>query len=185
NGTFKFSKSFNGLLFPVNCRPWEERPYSKLFPIRPLSEEAIYHHRNLYGPNVIDIKITPILNMLLSECLNPFYCFQAFSCALWFADDYWMYASGIILISSFSLVVQVYEMRKNQWALQRKVCSSTIVTVCREVNGSSEFINVDSAELVPGDILDIPRNGCVMHCDALLLSGNCIMNESTLTGKYP
>lgn len=48
----------------------------------------------------------------LRQCLNPFYCFQAFSCALWFADDYWMYASGIILISSFSLVVQVYEMRK-------------------------------------------------------------------------
>lgn len=41
---------------------------------------------------------------------------------------------------------------------------------------------MDSTELVPGDILEIPRNGCMMHCDAILLSGNCIVNESTLTG---
>ncbi|TPP56644.1 Cation-transporting ATPase, partial [Fasciola gigantica] len=164
-------------------RSWEKKPYSELFPVKPLPEEAVYLHRTLYGPNVIDIRVTPILNMLVSECLNPFYCFQAFSCALWFSDDYWMYASCIILISSISLVVQVYEMRKNQRALKKTICSSTVVTVCREVNGLSEFVNVDSSELVPGDILDIPRNGCVMHCDALLLSGNCIVNESTLTGE--
>ncbi|THD25574.1 Cation-transporting ATPase [Fasciola hepatica] len=178
----KYIWSFDSSRFEL-LQPWEKKPYSELFPVKPLPEETVYLYRNLYGPNVIDIRVTPILNMLVSECLNPFYCFQAFSCALWFSDDYWMYASCIILISSISLVVQVYEMRKNQRALKKTICSSTVVTVCREVNGLSEFVDVDSSELVPGDILDIPRNGCVMHCDALLLSGNCIVNESTLTGE--
>ena len=37
--------------------------------------------------------------------------------------------------------------------------------------------------LVPGDLLMIPPHGCLMACDAVLLSGNCIVNESMLTGK--
>ena len=45
-----------------------------------------------------------------------------------------------------------------------------------------EFFSVDSTDLVPGDIIEIPRDGCHMLCDAVLLRGNCIVNESTLTG---
>ena len=41
---------------------------------------------------------------------------------------------------------------------------------------------VDSEDLVPGDVLVIPRNGMSMPCDAALLSGNCIVNEAMLTG---
>jgi P-type E1-E2 ATPase len=36
---------------------------------------------------------------------------------------------------------------------------------------------------VPGDVIEIPRDGCIMQCDAVLLGGNCIVNESMLTGK--
>ena len=41
---------------------------------------------------------------------------------------------------------------------------------------------MDSEDLVPGDVLVIPRNGMSMPCDAALLSGNCIVNEAMLTG---
>lgn len=34
-----------------------------------------------------------------------------------------------------------------------------------------------------GDVIEIPRRGCIMHCDAVLVSGNCIVNESMLTGE--
>ncbi|TPP56645.1 putative cation-transporting atpase worm [Fasciola gigantica] len=169
--------------FFVFCSPWDEQTYSELFPARPLPEEVVHQRRALYGPNVIGVHLTPIINMLVNECLNPFYCFQAFSCALWFSDEYYMYASCIVLISAISIITQIYEMRKNQRALKKTVCGSSPVLVCREVNGFTEFSEVDSTELVPGDIFEIPRNGCVMHCDAILLSGNCILNESTLTGK--
>lgn len=42
---------------------------------------------------------------------------------------------------------------------------------------------VSASYLVPGDVIMIPPHGCIMACDAVLLSGNCIVNESTLTGK--
>ena len=43
--------------------------------------------------------------------------------------------------------------------------------------------DVDSTTIVPGDVLALPPDGCVMSCDAVLISGSCIVNESVLTGE--
>ncbi|MEQ2211324.1 hypothetical protein XENOCAPTIV_024734 [Xenoophorus captivus] len=40
-----------------------------------------------------------------------------------------------------------------------------------------------STDLVPGDVISIPANGMVMPCDAVLLQGTCVVNESMLTGE--
>lgn len=42
---------------------------------------------------------------------------------------------------------------------------------------------VTNYDLVPGDVIEVPANGCMMLCDAVLLTGNCIVNEAMLTGK--
>jgi len=44
------------------------------------------------------------------------------------------------------------------------------------------FTQMESTELVPGDVIEIPelRN---MPCDVVLLTGSCIVNESMLTGE--
>lgn len=44
------------------------------------------------------------------------------------------------------------------------------------------FEEIPTTELVPGDVIIIPSHGCDMQCDAVLLNGNCIVNESMLTG---
>ena len=38
-------------------------------------------------------------------------------------------------------------------------------------------------QLVPGDVIIVPSSGCVMTCDTVLVAGNCIVNESALTGE--
>lgn len=50
------------------------------------------------------------------------------------------------------------------------------------VNEKGEITEVPTHYLVPGDIIEIPSAGCTMQCDAVLLSGNCILDESMLTG---
>ena len=42
---------------------------------------------------------------------------------------------------------------------------------------------MNSLDLIPGDMLVVPKNGGVMHCDAVLVSGTAIVNESMLTGE--
>ncbi|KAF5396215.1 hypothetical protein PHET_11010 [Paragonimus heterotremus] len=90
----------------------------------------------------------------------------------------------MFIIINLTVLLFHYSYHQNEVALKKTICGSTTVTVCREVNGSAEFQDVDSTELVPGDLIEIPRKGCMMHCDAFVLTGNCIVNESTLTGKY-
>jgi len=41
---------------------------------------------------------------------------------------------------------------------------------------------IDSDDLVPGDIVEIPE-GVVMPCDVTLLTGTVIVNEAMLTGE--
>uniref|UniRef100_A0A668A832 ATPase 13A3 n=1 Tax=Myripristis murdjan TaxID=586833 RepID=A0A668A832_9TELE len=51
---------------------------------------------------------------------------------------------------------------------------------------SSPTIHIEeimSTDLVPGDVVVIPGNGTIMPCDAVLVSGTCIVNESMLTGE--
>ena len=42
---------------------------------------------------------------------------------------------------------------------------------------------MSSTELVPGDVINIPLGGVMMPCDAVLLNGTAIVNESMLTGR--
>lgn len=58
--------------------------------------------------------------------------------------------------------------------------SSDVVSVSR---GGGVFEDVSTKDLVPGDVIAIPQHGCTLHCDAALLNGHCIVNESMLTGE--
>lgn len=51
------------------------------------------------------------------------------------------------------------------------------------MNESNEVSIIAPDSLVPGDIIVIPLDGGIMACDAILLSGSCIVNESMLTGE--
>lgn len=48
----------------------------------------------------------------------------------------------------------------------------------------SEEECISSVELVPGDCLIIPQEGLLLPCDAALLAGECMVNESMLTGDH-
>lgn len=42
---------------------------------------------------------------------------------------------------------------------------------------------MSSEDLVPGDCLILPQDGLQMPCDAALLAGECLVDESMLTGE--
>ncbi|XP_064219421.1 polyamine-transporting ATPase 13A2 isoform X3 [Aotus nancymaae] len=134
----------------------------------------------IYGPNVISIPVKSYPQLLVDEALNPYYGFQAFSIALWLADHYYWYALCIFLISAISICLSLYKTRKQSQTLRDMVKLSMQVCVCRP-GGEEEW--VDSSELVPGDCLVLPQEGGLMPCDAALVTGECMVNESSLTGE--
>ncbi|KAG1653727.1 putative cation-transporting ATPase 13A3 [Nymphon striatum] len=145
-----------------------------------LNVQQQIQRRRLFGINQIKVPVHSILKLLFLEVLNPFYVFQVFSVSLWFSDEYEQYATVIVLMSIASISISVYQLKNNQKALRDTIQQSGIVTLCQNGN---EYPTVDVEELVPGDVIVLPSHGCSMFCDAVLLNGNCIVNEASLTGE--
>ncbi|XP_039421700.1 LOW QUALITY PROTEIN: polyamine-transporting ATPase 13A2 [Corvus cornix cornix] len=137
--------------------------------------------RRIYGPNLIEVPVKSYARLLVEEVLNPFYIFQVLSMVLWVCDAYYYYAACIFLISTFSLGLSLYETRKQSTTLRNMARMSVGVRVRRP---SGEELVLSSVELVPGDCIRLPADGALLlPCDAALLTGECMVNESLLTGE--
>lgn len=147
-----------------------------------LSQNQQEYRRLFFGMNEIAVKVPSVFKLLIKEVLNPFYIFQLFSVILWSADEYYYYAMAIVLMSVISIATSLYTIKKQYVMLHDMVAAHSIVrvSVCRTNNDIDEVLSTD---LVPGDVMVIPSNGTIMPCDAVLISGTCIVNESMLTGE--
>ena len=64
---------------------------------------------DLFGCNEILIFVPSIFEILIREILNPFYVFQLFSIILWYYDEYVLYASSIVIITTVSMATTTYQ----------------------------------------------------------------------------
>ncbi|KAL8198248.1 UNVERIFIED_CONTAM: hypothetical protein K2H54_002622, partial [Gekko kuhli] len=145
-----------------------------------LSAQERNTRRKVYGPNLIDVPVKSYLTLLIAEVLNPFYIFQVFSMSLWICESYYYYAACIFIISAVSIGISLYETRKQSKTLQSMVKMSVSVRVFM---ANREETTMDSSDLVPGDCIVVPADGMSVPCDVALLTGECMVNESLLTGE--
>ncbi|PYH94983.1 hypothetical protein BO71DRAFT_378573 [Aspergillus ellipticus CBS 707.79] len=134
----------------------------------------------VFGKNLIDIHQKSILQLLMDEAFHPFYIFQLASLVLWSLDQYYYYAICIFLISLISICATVAETKSTMNRLREISLFECDIRVLR--NGF--WRSVPSRELVPGDVFEF-SDPSLDHvpCDCILLSGDCIVNESMLTGE--
>ncbi|XP_050685602.1 polyamine-transporting ATPase 13A3-like isoform X2 [Leptidea sinapis] len=131
---------------------------------------------NIYGLNEIKVPVQSVLTLIVLEVFNPFYVFQLFTIAVWLAEPYYYYCLAVVLMSTFGVATSVIQTKKNQENLRATVDAHDTV----QLWGGRV---VDSKALCPGDVIVLPAHGCMMHCDAALLTGSAILNESMLTGE--
>ena len=145
-----------------------------------LEEDACERRAALFGSNLIDIAEKTIAQLLIDEALHPFYVFQIASIILWSCDEYYYYAVCIFVISLASIASTVVETKDTMRRLREMAKFVCDIRVLR--NGYWQITK--SADLVPGDIFEISDPSMtILPCDALLMSGECIVNESMLTGE--
>lgn len=134
----------------------------------------------VFGPNIIDINEKTTIQLLVDEVLHPFYIFQVFSIILWAFDEYYYYATCIFIISVISVgntLIETKQTLKRMRDLARFECDIRVLR-------SGYWTTVKSSELVPGDIYEVSDPSiALIPCDSILLSGDCILNESMLTGE--
>ncbi|KAF4634651.1 hypothetical protein G7Y89_g3450 [Cudoniella acicularis] len=134
----------------------------------------------VFGKNLIDIKQKTIPQLLIDEAFHPFYVFQIASLFLWSVDEYYYYAACIFLISVVSITTTLLETRSTMKRLREISRFECDVRVLR----NSFWRYVPSSELVPGDVYEVTDPALTQFpCDSILLAGDCIVNESMLTGE--
>ena len=150
-----------------------------------INPNEVLYMRKIFGICDIDIKISSCGKILFEELTDPFYLFQLYSVILWYCTQYYYYASVIVVLAIISLTLSVYSTYKNMKKIQEISRYSCPVKVYRK-NENNEFmdgVEINSTELVPGDVYEIPEDGLAMPADTILISGSVIINESMLTGE--
>ncbi|KAJ2827433.1 hypothetical protein IWW50_001891, partial [Coemansia erecta] len=143
-----------------------------------LSSTDAAYRLELVGPNFIEVKVPNILGAFVREFLSFFYIYQLMILWVYYIYAYWQVAlvdNGVILLSAtIKVVLRVQSERR----LKKMAEQEETVPVRR--NG--EWVDASTRDLVPGDVIEV-TTGAHMSCDCVLLSGNAIMNESSLTGE--
>ncbi|KAJ1086897.1 hypothetical protein NDU88_000093 [Pleurodeles waltl] len=147
-----------------------------------LGTEERYLRKLICGPNVIEVEVAPIWKLLFKEVLNPFYAFEACSLALWLAVGYIEYSIAVIIMTLASILFTVHDLRKESVKLHKLVESNNSVVVMVSLK-DGDCKEMESRHLVPGDTIILSEKRLFMPCDAILIQGSCVINESMLTGE--
>ncbi|KAJ2079271.1 hypothetical protein H4R24_003901 [Coemansia sp. RSA 988] len=144
-----------------------------------LSHDVQDLRQTIFGENLLDIEEKPVGRLLVDEVLNPFYMFQVCSIILWCFDNYYYYAICILLISISGIVETLVETRRNTRKIQEMARFTCPVRILRD----SAWRDGGAEDLLPGDVFEVTTGMHILPCDAILLEGDCIVNESMLTGE--
>ncbi|WPG97456.1 putative cation-transporting atpase [Acrodontium crateriforme] len=160
---------------------WKDPAWTDVVAVRAgIDGDEQEERQRIFGPNAIDIEQKTTGQLLLDEAFHPFYVFQIASLFLWSVDEYYYYAACIFVISVISITTTLIETKATMKRLREISRFECDIRVMR--GGFWRY--VESSDLVPGDVYEVtdPNLG-QFPCDSLLLSGDCIVNESMLTGE--
>lgn len=182
---------------PINFPRFCELNYESKFDKSAVHEEYCILSAQ-YGQNVMRIPESSFLDVAIRHILSPFYLFQYFAAGVWYAEDYWLYATLILLITFSAIYLTTKESIFNLQSLRMLAGSHNSVKMinCRYLDGDRaapfdleaspaaphRVENVQDSHLVPGDKILI-QEAMVLPCDAVLLAGKVVVDESMLTGE--
>jgi len=160
---------------------WKDPEWTDIKKIRGGIDSDVKDGRlHIFGQNSIDIEEKKVGQLLIDEALHPFYIFQVFSVILWSLDEYYYYATCILVISAVSVASTIISTKETMRRLREMAKFVCDVRVLR----SGFWRYIPSSDLVPGDIYEASDPSLtIFPCDSVLLAGDCIVNESMLTGE--
>ena len=173
---FNFSTNqFDSLRFEMS----QTKKYIMESMIKGLKDEERLHQSIIYGKADLIIPVKSFFKTLYLNMCDFFFIFQTFAILLWFFTDFKIYATIISLLVIYNLLDSTIETRNNLINLRNMSKYSIEIKLLK----NEKIEKIDSANLVPGDIFVLPKNGNSIPCDCILLSGSVIVNEAMLTGE--
>ena len=144
-----------------------------------LKDEERVFQSIIYGKADLIFPIKSFFKTLYYNMCDFFFIFQVSAILLWFLTDFKIYGSIISLLVLYNLIDSTIETRRNLINLRRMSKYSIEIKLLK----NNKMEKTDSADLVPGDIFVLPKNGNSVPCDCILLTGSVIVDEAMLTGE--
>ncbi|OBZ81777.1 hypothetical protein A0J61_10175 [Choanephora cucurbitarum] len=143
-----------------------------------LSSTEAHSREELIGPNFIGVYVPSFVVALLQEFSSFFYIYQFAILWLFYYLAYWQVgiADTIVILVS-ALVKAIIRLRSER---RIKEMAEFTDTVCILRDG--EWKTMSTADLLPGDVFEV-AGGKTTPCDAVILTGNIVVDESSLTGE--
>ena len=149
-----------------------------------LNQNERQYQKYIYGDCDLFFHIDSFIRALFKNTCNFFFAFQIYSIILWNCTEYYSYAGLIAAMTLFDLFEDTITNQSNLKSIRNMARYSIPIKIYRKnSDGTSEIIEDQSRNLVPGDIFELPEDGMAMPCDCILISGSVIINEAMLTGE--
>jgi cation-transporting ATPase 13A3/4/5 len=141
------------------------------------SAEAL-EREELIGPNFIEVYVPSIPMAILREFASFFYIYQFTALWLFYYFAYWQVGIADTAVILVSAVVKVYVRLKSEIRIKKMAEFTDNINILRD----GKWIEASTSALVPGDVFEVVE-GKTAPCDAVVLTGNIVADESSLTGE--
>ncbi|CAD8116346.1 unnamed protein product [Paramecium sonneborni] len=131
--------------------------------------------QDIYGNSKLIVPIQSLPSYLFQELTSPFYILQYFSVLLWIIEGFLLFSIVLISFSFLACFINYFLMRKSRISLQQL---SNFKQNVKLINNNI----IDGNQLLVGDQFYI-EDHLQLNCDYLLIQGDVMVNESTLTGE--
>ncbi|KAI9306449.1 hypothetical protein BJ944DRAFT_48949 [Cunninghamella echinulata] len=143
-----------------------------------LTEEEASFREELIGPNFIQVYVPNFFLALFREFASFFYIYQFTILWLFYYFAYWQVGIADTCVILASAFVKVFVRLRSEKRIKKMAEFTDTVSIFRD----GEWKMKSTAELLPGDLFEIVEGNSV-PCDAIILSGNIVVDESSLTGE--
>ncbi|KAI9270803.1 hypothetical protein BDA99DRAFT_460449 [Phascolomyces articulosus] len=144
-----------------------------------MTTEDAAQRQGLLGSNIIKVRVPTIPVAIAQEFSSFLYLYQMMCMWVWYYFQYFqmgLVQTCIILVSAF---VRVILRLRAEYRI--KSMAEHVDQVCVLRDGEWKE-GISSGDLVPGDVFEV-REKTQLPCDAVILSGTVVVNESSLTGE--